>query len=399
MNAIAGNAIAGTSDEVWLAKARDLAAIFAEDAVRNDQAGGQPLDQVRLLKESGLLSIGIPRAHGGQGASWATLLRIGRALARSDGAIGHLYGYHYNFVHILQTRATPAQQAQWLSDSAKGQWLWGNSVNSFSHSLFGRKDGEWWILNGRRPFSSGSHVADAITIAWEDEVTDVRYFAAIRVGREGVTILHDWDGFGQRQTGSGTVTYDNVRLHESEVFSETSLDGLPVSTLGPLQQQSVLLNVFIGQAQGALDDARAYTLEKSRPWVYSGHERHSEDPWVQRTYGDLYIKLKGAELLADAALEALAGAWARGAALTPEERGEAAIRIAAANVHAGDVALEITSKIFEVMGARSATRANGFDRFWRNVRTHTLHNPAEYKTRTVGTWFLTGEYPEPGTFR
>jgi hypothetical protein len=45
------------------------------------------------------------------------------------------------------------------------------------------------------------------------------------------------------------------------------------------------------------------------------------------------------------------------------------------------------------MGARSATIANGYDRFWRNVRIHTLHNPAEYKTRNVGSWFLTGAHP------
>ena len=81
------------------------------------------------------------------------------------------------------------------------------------------------------------------------------------------------------------------------------------------------------------------------------------------------------------------------------ERGAAAVAVAAANVLAGEVALLVSEKIFEVMGARSATRANGFDRFWRNVRTHTLHNPAAYKVLTVGDWFLTGAYPEPGIFR
>ncbi len=104
-------------------------------------------------------------------------------------------------------------------------------------------------------------------------------------------------------------------------------------------------------------------------------------------------------MLADQAAQALDDVWARGHDLTEEERGEAAVKIAAANVFAGNVALEVTSQIFEVMGARSATNENGFDRFWRNVRIHTLHNPAEYKTRNVGTWFLTGDYPEPATFQ
>jgi alkylation response protein AidB-like acyl-CoA dehydrogenase len=383
----------------WLAEAARLRALFARDAVANDQTGGQPLAQLRLLKDSGLLTIGVPVAYGGGGASWSTILRVTRELAKADGSIGHLYGYHANFLHNLLTQASEDQRRDWLTRTVAGNWLWGNSVNSFSHSLFGRREGDGWILNGRRPFSSGTHVADAITIAWEDEATDTRHFAAVTPDRAGLTILHDWDGFGQRQTGSGTVTYDNVRIHDSEVFANPDLVGTPFATLGPLHQQSVLLNVFIGQAIGALEEAKDYTRTKSRPWVYSGHDRHSDDPWVKRVYGELHIRLRGAELLADSALEALNGAWAKGPALTATERGEAAITVAAANVHAGEVALDVTQRIFEVMGARSATRANGFDRFWRNVRTHTLHNPAEYKTRNVGHWVLTGEFPEPGTFQ
>jgi alkylation response protein AidB-like acyl-CoA dehydrogenase len=62
---------------------------------------------------------------------------------------------------------------------------------------------------------------------------------------------------------------------------------------------------------------------------------------------------------------------------------------------ATDVALEITSKVFEATGARSTTSELGFDRFWRNVRTHTLHDPVAYKRREVGAHLLTGELPEP----
>jgi alkylation response protein AidB-like acyl-CoA dehydrogenase len=393
------NAITAAQDHPWLAKAAHLSAIFAQDAARNDQDGGQPLAQVRLLRESGLLSAGIPKEYGGQSVPWATLLRITRKLAEADGSIAHLYGYHYNFIRALELRAHAGQRLEWLTQSAAENWLWGNCVNTFSHSLFGRKDGDVWVLNGKRPFASGTHVADAIMIAWEDEATDQRFFAPIRAGREGVTILNDWDGLGQRQTGSGTVTFESVRINEAEILSNTEHDGKPIATLGALQQQSVLLNVFVGQALGALAEARAYTATKSRPWMHSGVERHSDDPWVKRVYGELYIKLRGAELLADAAAKALTDAWARGDALTPQERGEAAIQIAAANANAGEVALEITSRIFEVMGARSATRANNFDRWWRNVRTHTLHNPAEYKIRNVGHWYLTGEYPEWSIFQ
>ncbi len=49
----------------------------------------------------------------------------------------------------------------------------------------------------------------------------------------------------------------------------------------------------------------------------------------------------------------------------------------------------------EALGARATAGKYGFDRFWRNVRTHTLHDPVAYKRREVGRWVLTGELPEP----
>ncbi|WAH44173.1 hypothetical protein NZD89_12790 [Alicyclobacillus fastidiosus] len=47
------------------------------------------------------------------------------------------------------------------------------------------------------------------------------------------------------------------------------------------------------------------------------------------------------------------------------------------------------------MAARRRTHRR---RAWRNVRTHTLHNPAEFKLRTVGNWFLNDALPEPGYY-
>jgi alkylation response protein AidB-like acyl-CoA dehydrogenase len=234
-------------------------------------------------------------------------------------------------------------------------------------------------------------------VAWEDEETNARSFAYIPADRSGITIADDWDGIGQRQTGSGRVLYKDVSITDGEILPERPMDA--ISLLAPQQQQSVLLNVFIGTAQGALIAARDYTITKSRPWIYSGVDRHSDDPWIKRQYGELWVKVQAATALADRAAAAIDAAYARGRALTAEERGETAIAVASANVLAGKVALEVTSEIFEVMGARSAVRAYGFDRFWRNVRIHTLHNPAEYKTRNVGSWFLTGDYPEPGVFQ
>jgi alkylation response protein AidB-like acyl-CoA dehydrogenase len=97
--------------------------------------------------------------------------------------------------------------------------------------------------------------------------------------------------------------------------------------------------------------------------------------------------------LADAVAEHLDAADAAGDALTWDARGELAEHVAALKVVSTDVALDVTSTIFEVTGARATSNAVGLDRFWRNVRTHTLHDPVAYKRREVGDHYVNGTHP------
>ena len=389
----------GSDVNIYIAKAQELRRLFDTDAPERDKAGGRPIAQIEMIKQAGLASIHIPREFGGGGQPWSTVLAVVREFAKADGSIAHLYGYHVLSQNEVYFRGSAEQRQQLMVASAAGNWFWGNSGNNFGLSLSGRKEGEYHILNGSRSFSSGAHIADYIRVGWEEEGTNLRRLAAIPSDREGVQVLDDWDGIGQRQTGSGTVRYVNCRIHERELFEDSLNRDRPFASLIPQCQQNVLLNVFVGSALGALEQARAYTTTKSRPWLTSGLERHTDDPWVQRVYGELFGKTEAAALLGDKAALALDRIWAKGTDLTEEERGEAAVIIAAANVFAGNTALDVTSAIFEVTGARSATNEYGLDRFWRNVRTHTLHNPAEYKSRNVGNWYLTGEFPQPGSYQ
>lgn len=381
-----------------IAEAVKLRHIFDRDAVERDSLGGRPTEQIRLLKESGLPSAQIPPRYGGKGASWLSILRIVREFARTDGSLAHLFGYHHLPLNLILFRGSEAQRDKWLRASAAANLVWGNSGNAMSKTSSGRRVAAGWVVSGSRPFSSGSHIADYIQISWENPEGE-RLTAAVPADRDGIVINDDWDGIGQRQTGSGTVNFRDVIILDDELISSPSVPLTPYSSLISLLQQSVLLNVFVGSAQGALEEGRDYTKTSSRPWIYSGVEKHTDDPWIKRQYGDLYIRTLAATELADKAARSLDEAFNQGPGLTHQDRGAAAIDIATANVYAGEVALAASSEIFEVMGARSATRDNGFDRFWRNVRTHTLHNPAEYKKRTIGTWVLSGEFPVPAMYR
>jgi alkylation response protein AidB-like acyl-CoA dehydrogenase len=67
-------------------------------------------------------------------------------------------------------------------------------------------------------------------------------------------------------------------------------------------------------------------------------------------------------------------------------------------VLASRAVLDITSQIFEVTGASGTGGAWGFDRFWRNARTLTLHDRVDYKVHDLGQWFLNDQWPTPSFY-
>ena len=115
-------------------------------------------------------------------------------------------------------------------------------------------------------------------------------------------------------------------------------------------------------------------------------------------YGEMRLELAAARLLADAAAGALDSAWKHGEDVSAEERGEAALAIAAAKVASTRASLSVSSRIFDVMGARSTAAQLRLDRFFRNARTHTLHDPVDYKLKELGEWELNGKLPVPSFY-
>lgn len=123
-----------------------------------------------------------------------------------------------------------------------------------------------------------------------------------------------------------------------------------------------------------------------------------DDPFVQRYCAEFYLQLESVRLLADKAVQSVQQAWCIGPELTAEQRGEVAVAIATAKIASTNTSLYITEHMFQVMGARATTAQLNLDRFWRNVRTQTLHDPVDYKYQELGEWVLTGKVPDPSFY-
>jgi alkylation response protein AidB-like acyl-CoA dehydrogenase len=382
-----------------LVDARRLAAIFRSDAAARDLAAGTPKVERDLIRASGLLSLMIEADYGGQAGTWPVLLATVREIAAADASLAHLYAYHHLGAVTPTLIGTPAQQAHWGTRTTRETLFWGNSLNPLDPrtTLEPRPDGTF-RLSGEKSFCTGARDSDLLlvsaTLAGEPRLQVM----VLPTARPGIIVRDDWDNMGQRQTDSGSVGFRDVEVHADELLGPPGAGGSVFATLRPCVTQSILSNIFLGLAQGAFEEAREYTRRLERPFVGSTAEHATEDPYILARYGELHVQIAAAAGLVDAAGLALQTAWARGQELTPDERGFCAAHVSMAKVAAGRCALEVTSAVFEMMGARATAGRYRFDRFWRNARTLTLHDPLDYKVREVGDFILNGRVPTPSFY-
>lgn len=382
-------------DAQALHKASELASTFASTIIERDQQGGTPKAQRDALRASGLLSLSVPPSLGGQGADWATVLATVRTLAQADSSVAHVYAFHHLLLATARLFGSEAQWSPLLQDTVTHGWFWGNALNPLDRRTIAVPNGQDYEFSGEKSFCSGALDSDILLASALRKSDEKLLIAVIPTAREGIHLFEDWDCIGQRQTDSGSARFDGVQVAEHELLLTPGPLSSPYACLRPLLAQLILATIYLGIAEGALAEARAYTTGSARAWHASLADEAWQDPYILRNYGEFWLAIEGASALLNRAVERFDRAWLRGTALSAEERGAVAIATASAKVAASRAGLEVSSRIFEVMGARATAGKLRLDRFWRNVRTHTLHDPVDYKLAELGDWALNRHIPTP----
>jgi alkylation response protein AidB-like acyl-CoA dehydrogenase len=377
----------------WREAADKLVDTLRADAAQRDLAGAEPTREVTLLKESGLLTLLIPADLGGVGESWLTANAVTRMVSAADPNVGHLLGYHYLQLWRGELFERPDLVTRLQRETVAGDHFWAGVSNPLDAALELTPVDGGFRINGRKTFATGAAVADRLVVSATRTDDGEKLTFVLDARADGIRYLGDWDNIGQRLTASGGVEFTDVFLPEGDVLGPQPENQSPRLSLAAIGFQLFLTQIYVGIAEGALIEAADYTRHRSRPWFLSGVDSATADPHILAGYGELVAQVRAAGALTDDAARALGEAFDRGTGLTEEERGEAAVTISAAKVVATRVVNETTSKVFEFVGARGTASKYAFDRFWRNARTLTLHDPAVYKAREVGEHFLTGEFP------
>ncbi|PWY67616.1 thermophilic desulfurizing enzyme family protein [Aspergillus sclerotioniger CBS 115572] len=398
--------------DAWLARAREVAQVLAQDAAQRDQENKSPRAEVVLLKHSGLLKLLGPKKYGGGEQPWDIGYKAIREVAKGDGSIGMLLGYHLLWSTTANIVGTPEQIDRTHQRIITNNYFVGGAVNPRDSDLKITSDGEDIVFNGVKFFNTGGVVSDLTVLEGVLDTTGEHIFALVETRQPGIQFAHNWHNIGLRLTESGGVKIENVRVPWIDALGWDAVSKTPREDVLNIPFASLLLptiqlvfsNFYLGITQGALDFASKYTTTTTRAWPFGGDNKSSatEEFYILERYGNFFAHVRAAEALADRAGTELTTLYSQHSSnrpgLTAQQRGEVAEWIASVKVVTTDVGLRTTSGIFEVTGARATSLKVGLDRFWRDIRTHTLHDPVAYKNRELGRYVLLAEVPEPSWY-
>ncbi|MFJ4695828.1 acyl-CoA dehydrogenase family protein [Streptomyces sp. NPDC088766] len=386
----------GPGRALWLRVAREAADDLATDAVSREQAGKAPFDEVSRLREAGLLTLLVPAELGGGGADWPTAYAVVREIAAADGAIGQLLGCHYFLSWNARFFTEPSLAARIERQSATEQWCWGGGFARQELPPTLTRKARGYTLDGRQSYATGVLVADRLAVRAVRADTGEPLAVVVDPAHHGVRIDGDTGTFGQRLAAGGSVEFDAVPVAARDVLGSLSADEDVLSPMAALTSpvgRLLSVQLLLGIAEGVLAEAREYSRAGHSPWYPARPVDHSQDPQVLTAYGEITVLTRSASALTDQALEAVHAGLARGEDLTYDEYADISVLVTMAEAAASRAAQESTTRALDIIGARSASARLGFDRFWRNARTHTLYEPPAHRLRDVGDYFLNGAHP------
>ncbi|PMY38268.1 SfnB family sulfur acquisition oxidoreductase [Pseudomonas sp. GW456-L14] len=385
-----------TSDEQALIVASDLAEDFKRDSALRDRERRLPHPELEAFSRSGLWGISVPREYGGAGVSNVTLAKVIALIAQADGSLGQIPQNHFYALEVLRVNGSEAQKKRLYAEVLAGQ-RFGNALAELgtktAHDRTTRltrdvQDGrDGYRINGRKFYSTGALYAQRIPTSVVDE-HGVQQLAFVPASSQGLNVIDDWSGFGQRTTGSGSVVFEDVFVAAEDVIPFQSAFERP-TTVGPLAQ---ILHAAIdtGIARAAYEDALHFVRTKTRPWIDSGNDKASEDPLTLKSFGHLSIRLHATEALLERSGEFLDAAQVEPNA---ETVAAASIAVAEARAISTEISLAAGSTLFELAGSQATLAEHGLDRHWRNARVHTLHDPVRWKYHAVGNYYLNQTNP------
>ncbi len=379
------------SDSEALNIAQQLAIQFKKQAIQRDAERILPVEEIEAYSQSGLWAITVPKEFGGAEVSSYTVAKIIALMSGVDGSIGQIPQNHFYALEVLRNTGTYTQKQKLYAEVLQGARL-GNALAEFKtqnaaqkHTVL-KKTAKGFEITGEKFYCTGSLFAHRIPTLVKDE-DGHEYLVFVPRQSQGVELTDDWSGFGQKTTGSGSVKFNQVQVSTDDIIPFDTAFSLP-TLVGPFAQM-MHAAIETGIARAAFDET-LIRVHQARPWIDSNVDAANEDPLTKFELGRLIADVRASEVLLKQAASSIDAAKPQP---TAENVAKASLDVAKVRAHSTETALKVSSKLIELAGSRGSQRDDGLDRFWRNVRVHTLHDASRWKYYFLANYAVNAVLP------
>lgn len=371
---------------------RPVFARIRQGAVERDAHRRLPTEEIEWLKAERFGALRLDEDEGGHGASLVDLFRLLVELAQADSNLAQIFRGHFGFVETLLFSDEQSFSRKWRARVAAGELVspaWTEpgdaSWKGFSTAL--SKDGDRWRVNGKKFYTTGTLFSEWTSVGVRGPNGET-VLAIVSTKAPGVTVVDDWNGFGQILTGSGTAVFDAVEVSQEDV--------IPVDKRLPYQTafyQVVHLATISGIGLAASQESVHYIAQRKRTFSHGAASVARQDPQVLQLLGNVNARVSAAATLSIDVARHLQQAYDAAKSGLPIDVPALEIAVYQAQIVVVDQVLQAVTTLFNGLGASALGRELGFDRFWRNARTVSSHNPVIYKERIVGDFLVNGAAP------
>jgi alkylation response protein AidB-like acyl-CoA dehydrogenase len=330
-----------------------------------DESQEFPLDVFRRLGKLGVLGAVFPEELGGAGYSYVDYSIVMEEIARVDPSIALSVAAHVSLCsNHIYLAGNDEQKKRYLPKLTSGEWIgcWSLTESEAGSDAGGTRtkavlDGESWILNGGKTFTTNAHVADVcVAMAMTDRSASAHGISAfiLEKGVQGFRVGKKENKLGMRCSPTGEVLFTDCRLPAAQLCGkrgEGFVDSLRILDGGRIS----IAALSVGLAQGAYEAALKYSKQRKQFSRFI-----SEFQAIQHKLADMATEIDAARLLT------LRAAWLKdsGASVNKES--------AMAKLYASEAAVRAANEALQIHGGYGFIKDYPVEKFYRDVKLCTI---------------------------
>jgi len=366
---------------------------FAEAEIRPhvmewDESQVFPLDVFRALGRLGVLGAVFPEELGGSGYSYIDYSIVMEEIARVDPSIALSVAAHVSLcANHIYIAGNDEQRRHYVPKLASGEWIgcWSLTEPEAGSDAGGTRtaavrDGDAWVLNGAKTFTTNAHIADVcVAMAVTDRTAHSHGISAfiLEKGTRGFRVGKKENKLGMRCSPTGEMIFSDCRLPATQLCGKAGegfIDSLRILDGGRIS----IAALSVGIAQGAYEAALKYSKHRKQFSRFI-----SEFQAIQNKLADMATEIDAARLLT------LRAAWMKdtGASVNKES--------AMAKLFASEIAVRAANEAVQIHGGYGFIKDYPVEKFYRDVKLCTIgEGTSEIQRLVIARQLLKSAHPQ-----